>query len=164
MRRRPRTEPRPRRPRLRPRPRPRPRRSPPPLLPPPAASDASDRATLGEGLKRRLEELTDTPGVRFAVLADREGFIIETAGELTPGADEVAGALASCLAEASSGIGRELGQGQLLGTILEYESGTLLLHAISPSALLAVLLSDPGALGKVRYYVRKAVPELARTL
>jgi CheY-like chemotaxis protein len=130
----------------------------------PAAPDASDRATLGEGLKRRLEELAGTAGVRFAVLADREGFIIETAGDLTPGADEVAGALASCLAEASSGIGRELGQGQLLGTILEYESGTLLLHAVSPSALLAVLLSDPGALGKVRYYVRKAVPELARTL
>src|SRR5437867_12894541 len=64
--------------------------------PPPTALDASDRATLGEGLKRRLEELTGTPGVRFAVLADREGFIIETAGELTPGADEVAGALASC--------------------------------------------------------------------
>src|SRR5882672_1107288 len=131
---------------------------------PPASSDASDRATLGEGLKRRLEELTSTPGVRFAVLADREGFIIETAGELTPGADEVAGALASCLAEASNGIGRELGQGPLLGTILEYESGTLLLHAVSSAALLAVLLSDPGALGKVRYYVRKAVPELARTL
>jgi DNA-binding response OmpR family regulator/predicted regulator of Ras-like GTPase activity (Roadblock/LC7/MglB family) len=131
---------------------------------PTATSDASDRATLGEGLKRRLEELTNTPGVRFAVLADREGFIIETAGELTPGADEVAGALASCLAEASNGIGRELGQGQLLGTILEYESGTLLLHAVSPAALLAVLLSDPGALGKVRYYVRKAVPELARAL
>jgi len=137
----------------------------PAVAPAPAsASDASDRATLGEGLKRRLEELTSTPGVRFAVLADREGFIIETAGELTPGADEVAGALASCLAEASNGIGRELGQGQLLGTILEYESGTLLLHAVSPSALLAVLLSDPGALGKVRYYVRKAVPELARAL
>jgi len=129
-----------------------------------ADADAGDRATLGEGLKRRLEEVAGTPGVRFAVLADREGFIIETAGDLTPGADEVAGALASCLAEASSGIGRELGQGQLLGTILEYESGTLLLHAVTPSALLAVLLSDPGALGKVRYYVRKAVPELARTL
>src|SRR5882672_4877340 len=137
----------------------------PAVAPAPAsASDASDRATLGEGLKRRLEELTSTPGVRFAVLADREGFIIETAGELTPGADEVAGALASCLAEASNGIGRELGQGPLLGTILEYESGTLLLHAVSSAALLAVLLSDPGALGKVRYYVRKAVPELARTL
>src|SRR6267143_1415769 len=134
----------------------------PAVAPPPSGSDLSDRAMLGEGLKRRLEELTGTPGVRFAVLADREGFIIETAGELTPGADEVAGALASCLAEASNGIGRELGQGQLLGTILEYESGTLLLHAVSPSALLAVLLSDPGALGKVRYYVRKAVPELAR--
>src|SRR5207237_4599 len=101
-----------------------------------------------------------TPGIRFVVLTDREGFLIETAGDLAPDADEVAGALASCLAEASDGIGRELGQGRLTGTILEYESGTLLLHGVGPSALLAVLVGDQGALGKVRYYLRKAVPEL----
>ena len=122
----------------------------------PAASDQS--------LKQRLESLAGTPGVRFVVLTDREGFLIETAGDLAPDADEVAGALASCLAEASDGIGRELGQGQLVGTILEYEAGTLLLHGVGPSALLAVLVRDQGALGKVRYYVRKAVPELARAL
>ena len=98
------------------------------------------------------------------MLSDREGFLIETAGDLAPDADEVAGALASCLAEASQGIGRELGQGQLVGTILEYEGGTLLLHGVGPSALLAVLVADQGALGKVRYYVRKTVPELARAL
>jgi CheY-like chemotaxis protein/predicted regulator of Ras-like GTPase activity (Roadblock/LC7/MglB family) len=122
----------------------------------PAASDQS--------LKQRLEGLAGTPGVRFVVLTDREGFLIETAGDLAPDVDEVAGALASCLAEASDGIGRELGQGQLVGTILEYEAGTLLLHGVGPSALLAVLVRDQGALGKVRYYVRKAVPELARAL
>jgi len=122
----------------------------------PAASDQS--------LKQRLESLAGTPGVRFVVLTDREGFLIETAGDLAPDADEVAGALASCLAEASDGIGRELGQGHLVGTILEYEAGTLLLHGVGPSALLAVLVRDQGALGKVRYYVRKAVPELARAL
>ena len=55
-------------------------------------------------------------------------------------------------------------QGQLLGTILEYEAGTLLLQAVGSEALLAVLIDEPGALGKVRYYVRKVVPELARTL
>jgi len=115
-------------------------------------------------LKQRLQALADTPGVRFVVLADREGFLIETAGELAPDADEVAGALASCLAEASDGIGRELGQGPLVGTILEYEAGTLLLHGVGASALLAVLVGDQGALGKVRYYVRKAVPELVRAL
>jgi CheY-like chemotaxis protein/predicted regulator of Ras-like GTPase activity (Roadblock/LC7/MglB family) len=124
--------------------------------PAPAVSD--------QGLKQRLQALAGTPGIRFVVLTDREGFLIETAGDLAPDADEVAGALASCLAEASDGIGRELGQGRLVGTILEYESGTLLLHGVGPAALLAVLVGDQGALGKVRYYVRKAVPELVRAL
>src|SRR5437660_1420586 len=121
-------------------------------------------AAHDQSLKQRLQSLAATPGVRFVVLTDREGFLIETAGDLAPEADEVAGALASCLAEASDGIGRELGQGQLVGTILEYEAGTLLLHGVGPSALLAVLVRDQGALGKVRYYVRKAVPELVKAL
>lgn len=128
-----------------------------------SASSAAAMAS-NQDLKQRLQTLAGTPGVRFAVLTDREGFVIETAGDLAPDAHEVAGALASCLAEASDGIGRELGQGRLVGTILEYESGTLLLHGIGRSALLAVLVGDPGALGKVRYYMRKAVPELVRAL
>ena len=133
----------------------------------PAPEPASVSAAPGaaeQGLKQRLQALAGTPGVRFVVLTDREGFLIETAGDLAPDADEVTGALASCLAEASDGIGRELGQGQLVGTILEYESGILLLHGVGPSALLAVLVGDQGALGKVRYYVRKTVPELVRAL
>lgn len=130
----------------------------------PAPVPISAPTASDQSLKQRLESLAGTPGVRFVVLTDREGFLIETAGDVAPDADEVAGALASCLAEASDGIGRELGQGQLVGTILEYEAGTLLLHGVGPSALLAVLVRDQGALGKVRYYVRKAVPELARAL
>jgi len=39
-----------------------------------------------------------------------------------------------------------------------------LLYAVGPSALLAVLVGDLGAVGKVRYYVRKAMPELVRAL
>jgi CheY-like chemotaxis protein len=140
--------------------------APPPMVasPPAPASTPAPVTAADQSLKQRLESLAGTPGVRFVVLTDREGFLIETAGDVAPDADEVAGALASCLAEASDGIGRELGQGQLVGTILEYEAGTLLLHGVGPSALLAVLVRDQGALGKVRYYVRKAVPELARAL
>ena len=136
--------------------------------PVPASNGPSSASTVpapsDQGLKQRLEALAGTPGIRFVALTDREGFLIETAGDLAPDADEVAGALASCLAEASDGIGRELGQGRLVGTILEYESGTLLLHGVGPSALLAVLVGDQGVLGKVRYYVRKAVPELVQAL
>jgi CheY-like chemotaxis protein len=128
------------------------------------AADGTTYEPSAVDLKGRLEALAATPGVRFVVLTDREGFLIETAGELAPDADEVTGALASCLAEASDGIGRELGQGQLLSTILEYEAGTLLLHAVGPAALMAILVGDHGAVGKVRYYARKAVPEIARDL
>ena len=139
----------------------------PAVTAPPAPTTVSSPSAAPEpavGLKRRLEALAATPGVRFVVLTDREGFVIETAGDFAPDTDEVAGALASCLAEASDGIGRELGQGTLLGTILEYEAGTLVLQAVGPTTLLAVLVGDPGALGKVRYYVRKAASELMQAL
>jgi CheY-like chemotaxis protein len=142
----------------------------PVVIPAPAVTPApavkSDVAAVESpgGIKEHLAGLAATPGVRFVVLTDREGFLIETAGDLSAETDEVAGALASCLAEASDGIGHELGQGQLLGTILEYEAGTLLLQAVGPAALLAVLVDEPGALGKIRYYVRKVVPKLVWAL
>jgi CheY-like chemotaxis protein/predicted regulator of Ras-like GTPase activity (Roadblock/LC7/MglB family) len=136
----------------------------PAVTPAPAVkSDAAAVESRG-GIKEHLAGLAATPGVRFVVLTDREGFLIETAGDLSAETDEVAGALASCLAEASDGIGHELGQGQLLGTILEYEAGTLLLQSVGPAALLAVLVDEPGALGKIRYYVRKVVPKLVWAL
>jgi CheY-like chemotaxis protein len=112
-------------------------------------------------LKSVLEQLVAMPGVSLAALVDREGFLIEASGELGVG-PEVAGALAACLAESSEGIGREMGQGPLSSMILDYEAGMLLIHAAGPSALLAVVLKDPTALGKVRYYVKKALPELGR--
>ena len=136
----------------------------PVATPVPAVTTGAAAPESPGGIKERLGGLAATPGVRFVVLTDREGFLIETAGDFSAETDEAAGALASCLAEASDGIGRELGQGQLMGTILEYEAGTLLLQAVGPEALLAVLVDEPGALGKIRYYVRKVVPELARVL
>ena len=42
--------------------------------------------------------------------------------------------------------------------ILEYERGTLLLYGVGRTAILAVLVSDASALGKVRYFVKKSLP------
>jgi CheY-like chemotaxis protein len=102
-------------------------------------------------------------GVQWAVLADREGFLMEATAE--SGVDaEVAGALSACLAESSDGLGRELGRGSLQGMILEYEKGVVVLHGAGAGALLAIGLSEPSALGKVRYYAKKAIAELARVM
>jgi len=132
--------------------------------PPPAEPVVSSGETLTPGdLKAILGQLAGMPGVRLAALADREGFLIETAGELGVGA-EVAAALAACLAESSEGIGREMGQGALSSMILDYEQGMVVLHGAGPSALLAVVLRDPTALGQVRYYVKRALPDLLRLI
>jgi CheY-like chemotaxis protein len=127
-----------------------------------AALEVSDESS-GDDLKSRLEALCATPGVRLAALADREGFLIESAGDHALDA-EVAAALSACVAESSHGIGRDLAQGGLLGMILEYQHGMLLLHAVGRSALLAVVVADAAALGKARYVVRKALPDLERAL
>ncbi len=130
---------------------------------PVAAVPPRTAAAPAADLKGRLDAIAATAGVRFVALADREGFLIETAGEMPPDA-EVAGAMAACLAESSEGIGRELSHGALTGMILEYEKGVVLLHGVGASALLAVALGDVSALGKVRYFVKKALPELGRVL
>jgi CheY-like chemotaxis protein len=129
--------------------------APAPPVPRPAELNT---APAGEGdLTSRLAALASAPGVRFVALADREGFLIECAGSEVPEV-EVAGALAACLNESSEGIGRELAQGVLQGMILEYEHGTLLLYGVGRTALLAVLVSDASALGKVRYFIKKSLP------
>jgi CheY-like chemotaxis protein len=139
-----------------------------PITPAPIAS-ATPEPTLstpepgGDSLKARLLFLAGAPGVSFVALADREGFLIESAGEAAAEA-EVAGALTSYLAESSEALGRELGRGALQSAIFEYEGGVVLLHNVGPTALLAIALGDPAALGKVRYFVKKALPELERAL
>jgi CheY-like chemotaxis protein len=150
--------------------------APPPLATAPAAPEPSPVAAMPPvaaplaidpgpetDLKIRLAALAGTSGVRFVALADREGFLIEGAGEAVPEI-EVAAALAACLGESSEGIGRELGHGGLRGMMLEYETGTLLLHGVGPSALLAVLITDVATLGKIRYLVKKALAEIQQAL
>jgi CheY-like chemotaxis protein/predicted regulator of Ras-like GTPase activity (Roadblock/LC7/MglB family) len=114
-------------------------------------------------LKACLAQFAALAGVRVAAVVDREGFLVETAGE--GAADgEVAWALASAVSEAADGIGRALGQGNLQAVSLEYEGGVVLLHALGSSALLALVLSDPTGLGKIRYSVKRALPDLLRVL
>jgi CheY-like chemotaxis protein/predicted regulator of Ras-like GTPase activity (Roadblock/LC7/MglB family) len=110
-----------------------------------------------------LKQFVAIDGVQWAVLADREGFLLDASGEAVVDA-EVAGALSACLTESSEGLGRELGRGSLQGMILEYTQGMVVLYSVGPSALLAIALAEPTALGKVRYFAKKSIPELLQAV
>ena len=122
-----------------------------------------DWAAPAQDLKNILEQFVALGGVRAVVVADREGLLIEAVGDLDLPAD-VTAALASCLVESSEGLGRDLDRGALTGMMLEYASGTLLVHGIGASAMLAVFVDGTAVLGKVRYYAKKVLPELASAL
>jgi len=114
-------------------------------------------------LKAVLGQFAGVSGVVVAALVDREGFLIESTGALR---DEVhlAWALAASVAQAAAGTGQELNQGVLQAMILEYEGGIILLHTVGSAAMLAVVLNDPTILGKVRYNVKRALPDLLRSM
>jgi CheY-like chemotaxis protein/predicted regulator of Ras-like GTPase activity (Roadblock/LC7/MglB family) len=131
-----------------------------------AGSAGAGSGTLnapGLDVKGCLEQFVSVGGVRAVVLADRDGFLVEAAGDPELSAEATA-ALAGCLAESSDGLGRELSRGALTGMMLEYESGTLLLHGVGSSAMLAILVDGTAVLGRVRYYAKKVLPELVRAL
>jgi predicted regulator of Ras-like GTPase activity (Roadblock/LC7/MglB family) len=109
--------------------------------------------------KSVLGRLAAVPGVALAVLVDREGFLIESVGDMVLEA-EAAGALAGCLAEASEAIGRELSQGPLVGLIAEYEAGLILVNMAGSGAMLATVLCDPAVLDRARDVVKKTLSDL----
>jgi CheY-like chemotaxis protein/predicted regulator of Ras-like GTPase activity (Roadblock/LC7/MglB family) len=127
------------------------------------AAPARETAPVADNPSAVLAQLGGIDGVQWAVLADREGFVIDATADAGVDAD-VAAALSACLAESSDGLGRELGRGALQGVILEYEKGMVVLYGVGPSGLLAVGLTEASVLGKVRYYARRALPELARVM
>ena len=114
-------------------------------------------------LKALLDGMAQLPGVSLTALIDREGALMEAAGGLLPEAT-LAGALAACLVDSTVGVGQALAQGRLQSVILEYDAGVVLLNGVGEGAMLAVVLGDPAVLGKVRYHVKKALPDLVRAV
>ena len=129
----------------------------------PAARVESPSGAPSSGTGAVLSQLAAIDGVQWAVLADREGFLLDASadGAVDP---EIAGALGACLAESSDGLGRELGRGALQGLILEYEQGMVVVYSVGSTALLAIGVAEPAVLGKVRYYARKTLPGLMHTV
>src|SRR5262245_6651939 len=132
--------------------------APPAVIPAPCPLPMRTAPTL-EGC---LTTLAAAEGVHSVVLVDRDGRLIGTTG---PAGDAATlGALSACLASASDELGGELGRGDVQGLILEHGRGLVLVSVVGDAAVLTLVLDEPAALGKARYYVKKAVPDLLEVL
>jgi len=127
-----------------------------------SAVPARPAASPAPTLDSCLAGLAAAEGVQSVVLADRGGCLIGAAGN---GSDAVTlAALTACLVSASDELGSALSRGSVQGFIVELGSGLVLVSNVGEGALLTLVLDEPAALGKARYYVKKAVPDLLGAL
>lgn len=101
-----------------------------------------------------VRALAQREGVEAVVILGRDGLLIDTrtAGNLD---GEHLAALAPAVASAAESIGQAAGRGPLLTTVIEYDRGHAILSAVSPEALLLLIVHPSAHLSALLYDLRR---------
>lgn len=116
------------------------------------------------GLRESLSRLISIPGVRAAVLVGRDGLPIETAGRGEARFLEALGALGASALGTTEALGAELGQGDTVAALLEYERALVSVDPLGDYAAIVTLAESAASLGALRRAVRASRDELLSQL
>ena len=100
-----------------------------------------------------VEDVKAIRGVRLAAMMDATGNVLESIG-----GDVDLKLIASCRAVAGS-LSATLGGGELKDMVIDVEEGPVLLTSVG-ERLLITCFDDVANLGRIRFSLRRAVPEL----
>ena len=117
-------------------------------------------AKLQEELGRALA----VPGVRAVTLTGREGLLIASAGRGTERLFEALGALGANALNVAEALGQEIGQGLVVGTIMEFERGLIAVTPYGEYAAVVALLESAASLGGLRQVLRAIEQDILVTL
>src|SRR5262249_24246120 len=104
------------------------------------------------------------PGVRAVALVGREGLLIASAGRGTERLFESLGALGASALNLADALGQEIGQGLVVGAILEYEQGLVSVAPCGEYAAVATFVENAASLGGLRQVLRAIEPDVLLTL
>ena len=101
-----------------------------------------------------VRALAQREGVEAVVILGRDGLLIDTRtnGDLD---GEHLAALAPGLASAANAVGHAANQGSFVTSVTEFESGHAILSAVSPEALLLLIVHPSAHLGALLYDLRR---------
>ena len=116
------------------------------------------------GLKTQLSDFVRVEGIKSAVIVGRDGFVIEGVTNDGNLDIEAIGAILSTGLGTSEVMGKELNVGKLTQSMVEYESGVLVMGTLGIDALLCVVCDQGSNLGNVRLQVKKRSPNLLAEL
>ncbi len=111
-------------------------------------------------LKDVLNEFTKLPGVNAICLVGRDGFLLDSVAQA--GIDsEMVGAIASSGFGASESMGKQLGKGLMMMSMIEFENGPVMFSPVGEDSLLVIIADKEANLGMVRLKLKKHSHELA---
>lgn len=108
-----------------------------------------------------LKNLNGVPGVHQSLIVGRDGFVINSMGDME--ADSV-GAVISTAIGAIEAMGRDCKQGGLFEVMAEYNGGVVIAAPIGADAVLGIVADESANLGGVRFTVKKSMKELEKVL
>ncbi|MBN2734354.1 MAG: roadblock/LC7 domain-containing protein [Methanomicrobiaceae archaeon] len=114
-------------------------------------------------LKQILSEFLELDGVTAAVIAGRDGFVIESAvsGDFNV---EALGAMASTGLVTSEAMARELGKETMNQIIIEMEEGPIIIAPLSKDEIIVIVAEKSVNVGRVRYELKKNLERITAAL
>lgn len=106
-------------------------------------------------LRKVLGELARVDGVTAALVVGRDGFLIEGVSADDELDLEAVGAVTASSIGASEVLSTDLRRGPLFSMMLEYENGAVVVAPAGRDAMLVVVTSGTGNLGRIRLELRK---------
>lgn len=101
-----------------------------------------------------VRALAQREGVEAVVILGRDGLLIDTRTTGNLDGEHLA-ALSPAVAAAAEALGQAAGRGSLVTTVLEYERGHAILSAVSPDALLLMVVHHSANLGDLLFDLRR---------
>lgn len=123
-------------------------------------SEKSDSTTTMEEafemteIQEILAEFTNIEGVHTACLVGRDGFLLDNLARAGIDA-EMIGAIASSGFGSAESMGTQLGQGNLMMTMFEFESGPVMFAPVGEEAFLVIVADKDTNLGWIRISIKK---------
>ncbi len=119
--------------------------------------------TAAGGLRGILDGLLHVDGVTAALVAGRDGFVIESTA-VNPIDTDAVGAIAASSLTSSEAMGAALQLGAMGAVLIECEFGPVAVIPVGPDAVLAVVGNQSANLGRVRTEMRKVRQAVANQL
>ncbi len=115
-------------------------------------------------LAEMLDQIAAIKGVGSASVVSGEGFMLEGSSNSEVDLDLVSGLIATGLAS-SRALASLLGEEEIQQAMIEYKRGPVLMVPLGEtdeSYVMVVTLDDANTLGRVRFQLRRLLPEIAK--